>query len=87
HHFQISCWSPLEILVRHLIACRQLLREASGNRGPVPSPSLFCYPPPMRLLLQPSEAKLAGQNSENGPPLIADDGDEDLGELPLLYSP
>ncbi|PFH38790.1 SPRY domain-containing protein [Besnoitia besnoiti] len=86
HHFRIPCWSSLEVLVRHLVACRQLLREFCGNRGPIPSSSLFCYPPPMRRLLQPSSPSRALAAPPR--PLISTAyGEEELLELPLIYSP
>ncbi|PHJ26121.1 spry domain-containing protein [Cystoisospora suis] len=80
-HLGVCCWSPLEILVRHLVACRQLIRECTGNRGAIPSSTLYCCPPPLRLLLNPSASSSSPSWS-----LISSFSDHSV-ELPLIYNP
>ncbi|KAL8447442.1 hypothetical protein Emed_004396 [Eimeria media] len=57
-HLHVTTWSPLELLVRHLVACRQVLRFLGGSRGPLPSSREYCHPLPLRKTIQALEAEL-----------------------------
>lgn len=34
HELKVPEWSPLHVLMRHLVCCREAIRERNGNRGP-----------------------------------------------------
>ncbi|KAL8425790.1 hypothetical protein Efla_004142 [Eimeria flavescens] len=57
-HLHVTTWSPLELLVRHLVACRQVLRFLGGSRGPLPSSREYCHPLPLRQTIPSLEAEL-----------------------------
>ncbi|KAL8274236.1 hypothetical protein Esti_001825 [Eimeria stiedai] len=57
-HLHVTTWSPLELLVRHLVACRQVLRFLGGSRGPLPSSREYCHPLPLRKSIPALEAEL-----------------------------
>ncbi|KAL8443680.1 hypothetical protein Emag_005853 [Eimeria magna] len=57
-HLHVTTWSPLELLVRHLVACRQVLRFLGGSRGPLPSSREYCHPLPLRKSVEALEAEL-----------------------------
>lgn len=57
-HLHVTVWSPLELLVRHLVACRQVLRILGGSRGPIPSSREYCHPLPLRQTIEALEAEL-----------------------------
>lgn len=57
-HLHVTVWSPLELLVRHLVACRQVLRVLGGSRGPIPSSREYSHPLPLRQTIEALEAEL-----------------------------
>lgn len=57
-HLHVTVWSPLELLVRHLVACRHVLRSLGGSRGPIPSSREYAHPLPLRQTIEALEAGL-----------------------------
>lgn len=41
---KLPAWSPIHVLLRHLVVCRQLLHERNMGRGPIVSSRLLCCP-------------------------------------------
>lgn len=66
-HLHVPEWSPLELLIRHLVASRQVLRILQGSRGPIPSSREYSHPIPLKHTTAELEAELRRSGPEYNP--------------------